>query len=555
MTALLIGGLLLFAGIVAFIIRGVSQNPAGKASAGGAGGLLVLVGVGVLIFASAVNVAEDETGIVVKTLGADLPAGQIIALNAEKGPQADVLGPGWHFGYWPWSYEVRKVNTTVVPEGQLGIVTAQDGRTLSTGDVYAPAWPSADDMLNARKFLESPDNRRGPQLTILTPGRYRFNPALFNVQMKPVTFIQAGEVGVVKANAGPTYEGTDKTSVNGVDIVPPGHRGIWHTPLLPGAYNLHPDAFQVIKVRTTQRVYTYQHVEKTAAPSPQRGGQQNRTEPGYDDSVRVRSKDGFTFPVEVRLSLSVSADNAAYTVALLGDPDRVMRDEQEGEELEILEARLVLPTVRAALRNVAETLGALEFVATRSRVESATTRQLADQFAEHKLKFEGAFIGAIGLDATDAGKQLLQTQTDREVALNQKQTFQQQEQTEQSRKELIRAKEEAEQQKQLVEAEYAVRTATERARAQIESAKGEAETIRITSQARKEGYELLAAAIGAQGVTLLESLKMISEGKIKITPEVLVQGGGDATTMDALAATLLRQNRVEPAAPPKPVAK
>jgi regulator of protease activity HflC (stomatin/prohibitin superfamily) len=271
--------------------------------------------------------------------------------------------------------------------------------------------------------------------------------------------------------------------------------------------------------------------------------------------VRVRSKDGFTFPVEVRLSLSVTADHAAYTVALLGDPDRVMKDEQEGEELEILEARLVLPTVRAALRNVAETLGALEFVATRSRVESATTRQLAEEFSRHNLKFEGAFIGAIGLDATEAGKQLLQTQTDREVALNQKQTFQQQEQTEQTRKQLIRAKEEAEQQKQLVEAEYAVRTATERARAQVESAKGEAETIRITAQARKEGYELVATAIGQQGVTLLESLKLVSDGKIKITPDVLVQSAGDASTVDALAATLLRQGKVEAAPPPRPAAR
>ncbi|MDQ5979233.1 MAG: hypothetical protein QG602_2207 [Verrucomicrobiota bacterium] len=539
MSALVIGGLLIFAGLVAFALRGFSQTPAGKGSVGGAAVLLVLIGVGVLIFASAVNVAEDETGLVIKTLGSDLPAGQIIALKGEKGPQADVLGPGWHFGYWPWSYEVRKVDTVLVPEGQLGIVTAQDGRTLSTGDVYAPAWKSADDMLNARKFLESADSRRGPQLTILTPGRYRFNPALFSVQMKPVTFVAAGEVGVVKANAGPTYDGADKTTVNGVDIVPPGHRGIWNKPLLPGAYNLHPDAFQVIKVRTTQRVYTYQHVDRSA-PTTQQRGPQVRTEPGYDDSVRVRSKDGFTFPVEVRLSLSVTADNAAYMVALLGDPDRIVKDEQEGEELEVLEARLILPTVRAALRNVAETLGALEFVATRSRVEATTTRLLDEQFKEHRFKFEGAYIGAIGLDATDAGKQLLQTQTDREVALNQKQTFQQQEQTEQTRKQFIRAREEADQQKQLVEAEFAVRTAGERARAQVEIAKGEAETIRITSQAKKESYELLASAIGSQGVTLLESLKLVSEGKIKITPEVLVQSGAGGSTTDALAATLLR---------------
>jgi len=551
MAPLVVGGMLLLAGIITFLLRSVAGTPAGKGSAGAAGFAMVLVGVGVLIFASAVNIAEDETGIVIKTLGDDLPAGQIIALKGEKGPQADVLGPGWHFGYWPWAYEVRKVSTTLIPEGQLGLVTALDGRTLSSGDVYAPAWKSADEMLNARKFLESPDSRRGPQLTILTPGRYRFNPALYQVQTKPVTFISAGEVGVVKANAGPIYAGEQKTTVNGVDIVPPEHRGIWAKPLLPGAYNLHPDAFQVIKVRTTQRVYTYQHVDRAAAPTTQRGAA-NRNDPGYDDSVKVRSKDGFTFPFEVRLSLSVTAENAAYMVALLGEPDRIVKDEQEGEELEVLEARLILPNVRAALRNVAETLGALEFVATRSRVESATTKLMAEQFSEHHLKFEGAFIGAIGLDASDAGKQLLQTQTDREVALNQKQTFQQQEQTEQSRKQLIRAKEEAEQQKQLVEAEFAVRTAAERARAQIESAKGEAETIRITSQARKESYEALASAIGQPGVTLLESLKLVSEGKIKITPEVLVQGGSGTQAVDALAATLLRQGAAEarPAAKP-----
>ena len=42
--------------------------------------------------------------------------------------------------------------------------------------------------------------------------------------------------------------------------------------------------------------------------------------------------------------------------------------------------------------------------------------------------FEAGFIGAIGLDATEAGRQLLLTQTDKEVAANQRATFQQQQQ-------------------------------------------------------------------------------------------------------------------------------
>lgn len=538
MFALVVGSLLVLAGIIALFVRAASQSSPTRASLGTAGIALLLVGLAAFVIASAVYVGSDQTGVVLRTLGKDLSAGRIVALDGEKGPQARVLGPGWHFGYWPWSYEVEKVDTVFVPNGNIGVVTALDGHVLPGGDVFAPAWKSADEMLDGEKFLTNGAGFRGPQLTILTPGNYRLNPRLFRVEFKPVTMVSAGEVAVVKANAGPVYAGAEKTSVNGVEIVPQGHRGIWRQPLLPGAYNLHPDAFQVIKVKTTQRVYTYQRVDRSHW---QVQGQKNIAQ-SYDDSISVRSKDGFTLPVDIRLSVSIAADNAPYIVALVGDADRVNKDEQEGEDLEVLEARLILPMVRAALRNVAETLGALEFVANRSRVESNTAKMLEAECTPYRLTFQGVYIGAIGLDASEAGKQLLLTQTDKEVASNQRATFQQQELAEQARQQFIRARESAEQQKQLVEAEFAVKTAGERAKAQIESAKGEAETIRITAEARKQSYEQLASAIGREGLTLLESLRLVREGNIRITPDVLVQGGaGDSGVNEALAATILRQ--------------
>ncbi len=547
MFALFIGSLLLFGGVIVLVVRAASGSSSSRAALGSAGLVAILLGVAAFIIASAKKVASDETGVVIRTLGSDLPAGHIVAVAGEKGPQARVLGPGWHFGYWPWAYEVEMVPTVLVPNGQIGVVTALDGRVLPGGTVFAPAWKSADDMLDATKFLADGEGYRGPQLTILTPGNYRINPRLFKVEMRPVTLVAAGEVGVVKANAGEIYGGTEKITVSGVDIVPQGYRGIWRQPLLPGAYNLHPEAFQVIKVKTTQRVYTYQHVPaaSNAAPGRRGAGPQN-----VDYSISVRSKDGFTFPVDVRLSISVAAENAPYLVALLGDPDRVVKDAQEDDELEILEARLVLPTARAALRNVAETLGALEYVASRSRVEQMTAKLVEAEFRPYRLTFLGAFIGAIGLDATDAGQKLLLTQTDKEVASNQRATYQQQQQAEVARQQFIRSREEAEQQKQLVEAEFAVKTAGERAKAQIEWAKGEAEQIRITAEARKQSYDLLASAIGQEGVTLLESLRLVKEGEIRITPEVLVQGAaGESAMNDALAATILRQQlQAKPAA-------
>jgi uncharacterized membrane protein YqiK len=548
MFALFLGSVLIFAALIALGVRFSSQSPVTRASATTAAVALILAGGGIFVMASAVNVSSDQTGVVIRTLGGELPAGRIVAVAGEKGPQAKVLGPGWHFGYWPWSYEVEKVGTVLVPNGQIGVVTALDGKVLPGGSVFAPAWKSADDMLDATKFLADGVGYRGPQLTILTPGNYRINPRLFKVEMRPVTLVAAGEVAVVKANAGDVYGGTDKITVNGVDIVPQNYRGIWRQPLLPGAYNLHPDAFQVIKVKTTQRVYTYQRIDRAApAANDRRGHQQNTS----DYSISVRSKDGFTFPVDVRLSLSVAAENAPYLVALLGDPDRVVKDEQEDEELEILEARLVLPTARAALRNVAETLGALEYVASRSRVETMTSKLVESEFRPYNLTFLGAFIGAIGLDATEAGQKLLLTQTDKEVASNQRATFQQQQQAEVARQQFIRSREEADQQTQLVEAEFAVKTSAERAKAQIETARGEAERIRITAEARKQSYDLLSSAIGREGVTLLESLRLVQEGNIRITPEVLVQGAGhEGGLSDALSATILRQQLQS-----KPVAK
>ncbi|HLP01956.1 MAG TPA: hypothetical protein VK163_08015, partial [Opitutaceae bacterium] len=233
MFALVIGSLLLFGGVIALVVRATSSSPATRASLGSAGLVAVLLGVGAFVVASAVYVDSEQTGVVIRTLGSDLPAGHIVAVAGEKGPQARVLGPGWHFGYWPWSYEVEKVDTVMVPNGQIGVVTALDGKVLPGGTVFAPAWKSADDMLDATKFLADGTGFRGPQLTILTPGNYRINPRLFKVEMRPVTLVAAGEVGVVKANAGEIYTGTEKITVNGVDIVPQGFRGIWRQPLLP----------------------------------------------------------------------------------------------------------------------------------------------------------------------------------------------------------------------------------------------------------------------------------------------------------------------------------
>ncbi len=551
--------LILFFTVLAIVALGASFVL--TLPAAGRGALVVLAfslfGFG-LVVGSSVVIDQDEVGIVHKQFfGKPLPTGQIIAREGEMGPQAEILGPGWHFGYYPFTYQVRIDRVITVPSGQVGFVTARDGQPLPENEMYAPGWLSAQDMLNPVTFFAK-GGRRGPQTTILTPGTYRYNTALHEVTAIPALQVAAGTVAVIKSNSGLRWTTADGKAdmVNGVPLVPRNHIGVWAEPLTPGGYYLNTNAFVPTIVKTTQRTYTYQAASqpKMAAPASNaartaavRTAAANASSGNNDWSVSVRSKDGFSFPVDVRVACGVEAKNAPYLVALLGNPDAVVQDEQENEELEVLEARIILPSVRAIFRNVAETMNALEFVNRRSEIEAIATQRITTELARYRVTCDGVYVGNIHLDASPAGQQLLATQTDREVAVNQQKLYDQQKQAEESRAKLVRAQEEAEQQRQLAAAEYKVRVEGENAKSQVVRAKGEAESQVIIGEGRAKAYKLLVETLGQAQVAQLELLKLVVEGKVQITPQVMVTGATGGGTTDALMGTILRQ-----AVPPAP---
>ncbi len=515
-----------------------------------AGRLALLVLAGVLfvfglIIGSSVMIVQNEVGIVQKqALGKHLPTGQVIARDGEMGPQAEILGPGWHFGYYPFVYTVRIDEVATIPAGQVGFVSARDGEPLPENEMFAPVWSSAQDMMNAETFL-SKGGRRGPQTTILTPGTYRYNTALHEVTAIPALQVDAGTVAVIKSNSGLAVTPADAKldTVNGVPLVPKNYRGVWAEPLTPGGYYLNTRAYTPIAVKTTQRVYTYQAASSqpsARASSKSKAAASTTTE---DWSVSVRSKDGFSFPVDVRVACAVEAKNAPYLVALLGNPDAVVQDEQEGEKLEVLEARVILPAVRAIFRNVAETMNALEFVNRRSEIEAVATQKITAELKRYRVTCDGVYVGNIHLDATEAGQKLIMTQTEREIAVNQQKLYDQQKLAEESRARFVRAQEEAEQQRQLAAAEYKVRIEGENAKSQVARAKGDAESQGIIGEGRAKAYKLLVETLGQQQVAQLELMKLVVEGKVQIAPQVMVNGSGaNSGAMDALVGTLLRQN-------------
>ena len=209
--------------------------------------------------------------------GGPLTEGRIVAANGENGPQAEIFTPGFHARFLlNVIYNVETGSEEVnIPQGKVAILTARDGAPLRSGQAFAdPFLPKLGyQMLDAATFINN-GGQRGPQLTVLTPGKWRINRYLWDVAQVDAKEVKAGYVGVVKSNVNADIDfGTLKAakptncdviinkdvSAGRLDapIVPVGCIGVWKDALPPGKYYFPPDAFLVTEIDTRAQVWSY----------------------------------------------------------------------------------------------------------------------------------------------------------------------------------------------------------------------------------------------------------------------------------------------------------
>lgn len=237
------------------------------------GGLVIFVP---LFFGGLVVIGEREVGVVVRKFtfsGKGLPAGQLIALNGEAGLQADTLAPGWHWGYWPWQYSVRKESVVVVPQGEIAVIVAADGASNPPERILGKI-VDCDNFQDARKFLIN-GGEKGRQMGFLTAGTYRINTALFKVIMAAnasshgmspeqlqVYTVASDKVGIVTTLdgipitvgeiAGAVITGHDNFQNGQKFLDGGGRRGLQEQILLSGSWNLNPWLVNVEQVPMTE---------------------------------------------------------------------------------------------------------------------------------------------------------------------------------------------------------------------------------------------------------------------------------------------------------------
>ncbi len=518
-------------------------------------GALAFVALLLAVNTSYVVIDSDKIGSLSKVYGfKSLESGRIIAVNGETGPQAEILGPGLNFKpLLNVLYDVESFPVHEVSLGSYGMITAKDGLPLRDGQNFADRWKagSENDMLKAEYFLGEGKGQKGPQSTVLKPGKYRYNPYLFSIQNKPARKVPPGYVGVVKSMA-PSPVGAKCEPVPlqkgvsfSVRLVPKGCRGVWSKVLAPGVYYMSESAYKIIpipsRVQTLGYVggYTKRWIDLTV----KRDGQidQKIKSEGVSipanaaDSAIILKVDGWEVPIEMRALVQVDPKNAPVIFAAIGN-------------LEQLEEKIFTPLVRSVVKNIINA----EYQARGEAAKAAKGTRVLDlrnkrAYLEDKvlaaLKAQGAKFGLIVRDVRFGDPvippELLVARKREQLAKQMQQTFIEEEAAQKKRIEVEKAIAEANQQHSLMEAKIEEKSAKHRMAAKQFEGQGE----KLKLQEIAKGQSAQVAVLGKDKTMQLAVIDKLLRAAVKNpdivkTPRVQVQSGSGGGSLEGAFAIL-----------------
>lgn len=554
----------------------------------------------------------------------ELPPGRIIAVNGEAGFQAETLAPGIYFWYWIWQFEITMQPFTIIPEGKIGLLVAKDGKELETGHILARK-VECESYQNASAFIKN-GGRKGRQSAILTAGTYRINTLLFDVLLYGMTAINENMVGIVTTldgmpveegniagkmvlnhnnfqdadmflNSGGnkglqpqvilagsyylnpwfvqveqvkmteipighvgvviSYVGTEGRDLSGIEfkhgnIVSKGEKGVWGEPFGPGKYPVNPYIMKVELVPTTNLVLNW-----AAARSESHQLDKNLS------TITVRSKDGFSFNLDVSQIIHIPTTEAPKVIARFGNMNNLV-------------SQVLEPTIGNYFRNSAQDSDVITFLTSRKERQTAAREHIGKVLEQYNVFGVDTLIGDI-----NPPESLMKTLTDRKIAEEQNVTYETQKKAEVTRQALEKETAIADIQKEIVKADQGVLIANRIADAAVKKAEGEASSVKIQANAEAErvkvtsiaeaertkvtanaeadkvkalanaeaekitvtgnaeaekilaigkssaeSYKLAVSAMGGDNFTQLKITEAIGKDKIKIIPEVLITGNG-----------------------------
>ncbi len=555
-----------------------------------------------------VQVPAGEIGVVISQLGERLPTGAKSAVyrpefgnftdlrtflsnGGQKGVQRPVLPPGTLIPIHPVAFLVitatkvyglpidnhiigrgplspesfgltpKQLRVTIIaPEGDqdlVGIVTTLDGQPLPPADIAGriggfddikalEAQASASDselieaLLGAKNQLHNNyqdfqaflDNggRIGLQHDPLLYGAYLLNPFLVRVEAARMLVVNQGEVAVIKSYVGlPTLD-TSGPEFKFGSIVQPGHRGIWREALRTGKYPLNPRIYAAEKVPTFILTLNWADANSVA-----------HNLDAQLSPIEGKSREGFVFKIDLQVQIHVPDTKAPKVISMVGSMQNLVN--------EVLQA-----AVGNHFRNTLQGLEAIRFIETRDEVQAAALDAISRYLAAYEVETRGVYIQDVTFP-----EELVGVLTRREIANQEKATFEEQKDAQTVRIDLEKARGTADMQAALAQAQVSVDINRARADARKAEADGEAAYVELTGAAegsrrraiglgeaaatealglaRARGYDAQVQSLGPGPTAAVAIANAVSDGRLQVVPDVLVTGGG---AVDGLAATLMR---------------
>jgi regulator of protease activity HflC (stomatin/prohibitin superfamily) len=445
----------------------------------------------------------------------------------------------------------------------VGVVTALEGEPLPSGDIASRLGAFEDvaaieasnaggstattdaeliDLLlgskntlhnnyqDFQKFLDA-GGKIGLQHDPLLYGAYLLNPFLVRVDLVPMLVVNQGEVAVIKGFVGLPTADTSGTEFKFGSIVRPGHRGIWQEPLRTGKYAINPRVYAAEIVPTF--ILTLNWADATS---------EAHDLDAQLSSIVGKSREGFIFQIDLQVQIHVPDTKAPKVISMVG----TMRN---------LVSEVLQSAVGNHFRNTLQALQAVKFIETRREVQAAAFEAITRYLSQYEVETKGVYIQDVTFP-----QELVIVLTQREIANQEKATFEEQQRAETSRIEMEKAKGTANMQSQLASAQVGVQIKTNEALAREQEAKGEAAYVQLTGEAegarrqaiglgeakatealglaRAIGFNAQKEALGGPATAVVAVANAVADGHITVVPEVLVTGGGGS--FDGLAATLMR---------------
>jgi uncharacterized membrane protein YqiK len=540
------------------------------------------------VFFGLVIVPEDRIGLVTKKFKLvgrqSLPEGRIIATGGEAGFQAQTLAPGVYFRKWFWQYDITFQPFTVIPTGKIGLVLARDGAELETGAILARKVPS-DSFQDAEAFLRN-GGRKGRQTAIMTPGSYRINTFLFEVEVTDMISIPDNTVGIVTTMEGkPLEDGKIAGKVIGdhnkfqdadLFLTNGGYKGLQEQVILAGSYFLNPWFVRVESVKMTEIPIGYVGgvISYVGEDGPDLSGVEfkhgNIVAKGYKgvwaeplgpgkypvnpyilkvelvpttnlvlnwanarseahqldknlSTITVRSKDGFPFNLDVAQIIHIPATEAPKVIARFGNMVNLV-------------SQVLEPTIGNYFRNSAQGSDVIAFLGTRKERQEAARTHIGNVLEQYNVNGVDTLIGDIVPPDS-----LMKTLTDRKIAEEQKVTYETQKQAQETRQSLEKETAIADIQKEIVKADQGVLIAERIADASVKKATGDANSVRLQAKADADKIEWLAKADAAKIAMMgnAEAEKILAVGKssaesYKLAVEAM--GGNNFTQLKVMEA-------------------